>query len=240
MTENLFEHSRPPVPATGCLRRPFRGRLLLFVLAATTSFAFPARSQVPCDFKGVSVGDKLTREELMQRLGIKNFKLDPPRPDFMEMHPEIEKYGINGAAEREDDKIGPYCTESSCNIPFGIGVGDDHIPVKVFVALKADVVYAIEVYFNTIFWNDIWGIITKKYGPAWNIERRDIAVIDYETKKVDQLELVSATHKLGGINTQTKDTCSLAASNIDIIFRHHDSLGTLHAIFAIKREAKDF
>jgi hypothetical protein len=38
------------------------------------------------------VGDKLTREEVMQRLGIKNFKLDPPRPDFIEMHPQIEKY----------------------------------------------------------------------------------------------------------------------------------------------------
>jgi hypothetical protein len=53
MTENLFEHSRFPVPATYYLRSRFRGGLLLFVLAATTTFAFPAHSQVPCDFKGI-------------------------------------------------------------------------------------------------------------------------------------------------------------------------------------------
>jgi hypothetical protein len=74
----------------------------------------------------------------------------------------------------------------------------------------------------------------------WEIERTTTGVMDYETKKINKLEQVIATHKFGGINAQTKDTCSLFASNIDIIFRHRDSLGTLHAIFAIKRESKDF
>src|SRR4051812_13057725 len=108
-------------------------------------------SQVPCDFKGVSVGDKITREQLMQRLGIKNFKLDPPTPSFEEGYPKVEQYGINGAAEREDDKIGPYCREDSCEIPRGIFVGDDNIPVKVFVKLKASRIHTIEVSFNSIF-----------------------------------------------------------------------------------------
>ena len=74
----------------------------------------------------------------------------------MQLDQEIEKYGITGAAEREDDKIGPYCRENSCDIPFGIFVGDDKIPVKVFVAQRDGVVYAIEVFFNSIFWNDVW------------------------------------------------------------------------------------
>jgi hypothetical protein len=65
--------------------------------------------------------------------------------------------------------------------------------------------------------------------------------MDYESKKTDQFERVIATHKFGSVNPQTKDTCSLAAANIDITFRHHhDSLGTPHAIFGIKRESKDF
>jgi hypothetical protein len=119
-------------------------------------FALPARSQVPCDFKGISVGDKLTREQVMERLGIKKFKFDPPRADFMEMQPEIDKYGITGAAEREDDKTGPYCWEDSCNIPYGVVIGDDKIPVKVFVALKGDMVYAIEA-FSTPFTGMICG-----------------------------------------------------------------------------------
>jgi hypothetical protein len=195
---------------------------------------------VPCDFKGISVGDKLTREQVMERLGIKKFKLDPPRANFMEMQPDIDKYGITGTAEREDDKTGPYCREDSCNIPYGVVIGDDKIPVKVFVALKDNTVYAIEIFFNTIFWNDVWEIMLKKYGPTWEIERSFTTVMDYGTKKVDQVELVSAIHELGGTNRQNSDTCSISAGNIDLIFRHHDSLGSLHAFLALKREAKDF
>src|SRR5258708_40347804 len=95
-----------------------RRQILFFVaLAASMIFGLPAQSQVRCDFKGVAVGDKMGREQVMQRFGIKKFKLDPPRSDFMEMHAQIGKYGITGAAEREDDQIGPYCRENSCNIP---------------------------------------------------------------------------------------------------------------------------
>jgi hypothetical protein len=197
------------------------------MLAATSFFAAPVRSQVPCDFKGVSVGDKMSREQLMQRLGVSSFKIDPPTSSWE----EIEKYGITGAAERQDDKTGPYCRETSCNIPFGIHVGDDNIPVKVFIALKGDVVTAIEVSFNSIFWTDVWAIITKKYGASWEIERDNMAVMDYETKKVDQSERVIATHKFGGTNPKTKDTCSLSAANIDIIFRHHDFTRNLTCYF---------
>jgi hypothetical protein len=220
--------------------RSIRWWALVFGFAAIPLLRTAAYSQVPCDFKGVSVGEKLTREQLMQRFGIKQFKLDPPRRDFMQLDQEVQKYGIIGAGGREDDKIGPYCRENSCNIPFGIFVGDDKIPVKVFVAQRDGVVYSIEVFFNSIFWNDVWDIIVNKYGPTWEIERTTTVVVDYETKKTGKLEQVIARHKFGGINTQTKDTCSIFATNIDNIFRHHDSLGTLHAIFAIKRESKDF
>jgi hypothetical protein len=199
-----------------------------------------AHAQVPCDFKGVAIGDKMTHEQLMQRFEISNFKLDPPRPSWEETQPLIDKYGITPAAEIQDDKIGPYCREDYCNIPWGLHVGDDNIAVKVFVALKNNMVTEIEVFFNSIFWNDIWSIIVEKYGPTWEIERGMIGVMEYQTKKIDQLERVLAPHKLGGTNPLTKDTCSLSATNIDIIFRHHDSLGTLHAIFVIKRHAKDF
>jgi hypothetical protein len=139
------------------------------------------------------VGDKLTREQLMQRLGISKFKVDPPDSSRTEIDwKAVEKYGITGAAERQDDKTGPYCRENSCNIPFGIFVGDDKFPVKVFVALKEGVIYAIEVSFNSIFWNDVWDIIVKKYGPAWDIERNVMGVMDYETKKIDQIERVGS------------------------------------------------
>ncbi len=222
------------------MRRPARYRTLVlgFVLSATS--LGPVLAQAPCDFKGVSVGDKMTREQVMGRLGIKNFKTDPPSSSFEQMQSQIEKYGITGAAEIEDDKIGPYCRQDYCNIPLGISVGDDHIPVKVFVALKNDTVTEIEVSFNYIFWNDVFPIITRKYNSPWDIENQAMPVMDYQTKKIEQFEGIIATNKSGGINLSTKDTCSLSATSIDIIFRHHDSLGTLHSMFVIKRDSKEF
>jgi len=214
--------------------------ILGFVVWAISFLTAPAHSQVPCDFKGVSVGDKLTREQLMLRLGIPQFKIDPPDSSWEEIQPLNEKYGITPSAEIRDDKLGPYCRETYCNIPFGLNVSDDNIPVKVFVSLKNDTITEIEVSFNSIFWNDIFPILTKKYGSSWNIEKGQIGVMDYETKKIDLLEHIIATHRLGGRNSRTNDTCSLTATNIDIIFRHHDMLGALHAIFVIKRESKDF
>jgi len=163
-------------------------RVCTFVLVFAAGLLAAGRvhsQMVPCDFKGIAIGDKLTREQVMERLGIKKFTLDPPSRDLMEMNADLDKYGITGAGEREDDKIGPYCREDYCTIPYGLSVGDDHIPIKVFVALKAkDTITAIEVSFNYIFWNDMWDIMVKKYGPAWEIERSKTTVMDYETKLI--------------------------------------------------------
>jgi len=103
----------------------------------------------------------------------------------------IEKYGITPAAEVQDDKTGPYCREDYCNIPWGFHVGDDNIGVKVFVALKNDTVTEIEIFFNSIFWNDIWSILVKKYDPAWDIERGTIGVMEYQTKRSINLNMSS-------------------------------------------------
>jgi hypothetical protein len=199
-----------------------------------------AHSQVPCDVKGVTVGDKMTREQLMQQLGISKFKLNPERSSYEDFWALVDKYGIIPAGEIEEEKIGPFCSETSCTIPFGLSVGDDHIPIKMHVALRNDTVTEINIFFNVIYWNDICSILTRKYGPAWDIERKQTGVMDYETKKMDFWELVSATHRLGGRNPRTKDTCSLGAANIDLVFYHHDALGSVHSIFWIKRDAKDF
>jgi hypothetical protein len=211
-----------------------------FILAASLLPYASAHSQVPCDVKGISVGDKMTREQLMQQLSISKFKLNPKRSSFEETLPLLEKYGVMGAAEIEEEKIGPFCDEKYCTIPFGLTVGDDHIPIKVYVALTNDTVTEINVFFNAIFWDDIFKILTKKYGPEWSVERRKTGVMDYQTKKIDQWELIVATHRLGGKNPRTNDTCSLGAANIDLVFYHHDALGSLHSIFWIKRDARDF
>jgi hypothetical protein len=216
-------------------------RVIALVALSLVIGSAPVRAQVPRDFKGVSIGDKLSRDQFMARFGIKNFKIDPPEPDLgnRSFAEELEKYGITGMSERDDDLIGPYCRGDYCRIPTGVSIGDDHIAVKNFGAFRDGVVFDLEVAFN-FFWNDIWDIMITKYGPDWDIEKDTIAVTDYGSKKYDQLERVIATRKFGGVNPQTKDTCSISATNIDIIFRHHDTLGTLHAILELKRKPKDF
>jgi len=67
----------------------------------------PSRAEAPCDFKGVSVGSKMTPAEIMAALGVTKYKLNPTRPA-----PDLaaaEKYGIIAAGELADWNIGPYC-----------------------------------------------------------------------------------------------------------------------------------
>jgi hypothetical protein len=58
----------------------FNGLPILSALAlANVLLLTRARNaQVPCDFKGVSMGDRLSREQLMQHFGVSKFKIDPP------------------------------------------------------------------------------------------------------------------------------------------------------------------
>ena len=96
-------------------------------------------------------------------------------------------------------------------------------------------------FFNTIFWADVFEIIQKKYKSQWVIDSsQSIPVTDFETKNAEILPFVTAKNETGGVNINTRDTCSIWASNIDIIFRHQDMLGTLHSIFAIKLVPKNF
>jgi len=58
-----------------------------------------ARSEIPCDFKGVSVGDRLTPDQIMQKFGISKFVTNPKLASFDTMQPLYDKYGITGASE---------------------------------------------------------------------------------------------------------------------------------------------
>jgi hypothetical protein len=219
-----------------------RGGLSLgFMLAASLLPCAPTYSQVPCDFKGVSVGDKMTREQLMQRLGIAKFKLDPAEQSLVDLS-LAKKYSAIPAGEIQYEKTGPFCSYTFCSIPYGLTVGNDSIPVKVSASFKNGIVSEIDVSFSMSSWDKVFYIIKKKYGSDWDIQRRPTVVMDYQTKKVMKLELISATHRYGGRNSLTNDSCRLRAQNIDLIFEHHDSLGPLHSVFWIKRErdAKGF
>ena len=47
-------------------------------------------------------------------------------------------------------------------------------------------------------------------------------------------------HITNGTNRITKDHCQIWATNLDIIFEHHDAYGPYHSAFVIKLISKNF
>jgi hypothetical protein len=198
------------------------------------------RGEVPCDFKGVSVGDKLIPDQIMKNFGIPKFVTNPETASLDTMGPLYDKYGLTGASELEDWKIGPYCRDTYCRIPRGVTVGNNDIPVSVFVSFRPGVITEIDVSFGTTYWDDVLPIIEKKYGSQWKFDQWDMAVTEYETKKFELLQRITGENQRTGVNAGTKDTCHMSVTNIDSIFRHHDLLGSLHSVFSLKLDSKNF
>jgi hypothetical protein len=203
-------------------------------------FANLAHAETPCDFKGVSVGDWMTPAEIMRAFGVAKYKTNPARSSFNQLMALSQRYGIVAAGELEDWNIGPYCRGSTCSIPYGVTVGNDNMPVKVFVSFPQGFITEIDVEFSATYRDRIRPIIDQKYGADWSVDRADMAVTNYETKEAKRLEQIVLTHVTNGTNPRTKDRCQLFAENIDMVFEHHDAHGPYHSAFIIKLVSKNF
>jgi hypothetical protein len=199
-----------------------------------------AVAEVPCDFKGISVGDKLTPAQIMTKLGVAKFKSNPPRPNSYRDTELIAKHGMTGAAEIQDWEIGPHCDAIMCKAP-GVKVGID-INSSVFVLFdKATYrVQAVAVAVNSSNWDDLVSILKNKYGPTWSIEQSDMEIVSLQTKRRTPVHRYEMTHKTGGVNKKSGDRCELSAINYDIIFEHGDPLGLYHSVFEIKLVSTNF
>jgi len=218
--------------------------IILVAVLSTTLLLFTTASHAdtPCDFKGVSVGDKMSPAQIMSALGVTNYKLNPKLPSFEENLPNIQKYGVLAAGEIRDWNIGPYCDDRLCTIPWGVSVGNSgDIPVSVYVAFHSGQITEIDVSFGQIYWDEILPLLDKKYGRNWKVERDPYMVLtDLETKQSSVVERTTLNHKSGGVNRKTRDTCQIWATNYDVIFYHHDPLGQFHSVFVIKLVSKNF
>lgn len=199
-----------------------------------------ARGEIPCDFKGVSVGDKLTSAEIMEKFSITKYMTDPQGESFEKMKYLYEKYSLLIAGELEDWKIGPYCKDTYCRIPYGVTVGNNNLPVKVFVSFHSGMITEIDVNFSHTMWDEVVSIITKKYGTRWRMDESAEVITDYETKKSEMVSRLFMESMGGGVNRSTGDTCRLWANSIDIVFEHHDPLGPYQSVFVIKLDSKNF
>jgi hypothetical protein len=206
----------------------------------TFFFATPSRAEAPCDFKGIAIGNRMAPAEIMATLGATKYKTNPPRLSFDETWPLVEKYGALPAAELQEWKIGPYCDETSCRIPYGVTVGNNNIPVNVFISFHEGLITEIEVSFNHVFWDDMLPIWDQKYGADWSIDRVEMPITNVETEKNTMLERISMDHITKGVNRTTNDRCQIWATNLDIVFQHHDPMGPYHSLFVIKLVSKNF
>lgn len=212
----------------------------LLLVSALLIFASPSSAETPCDFKGISVGNKMRPAEIMAALGVTKYKTNPVGRSFDEKIASSKKYGIIPAAELEDWEIGPYCTESSCTVPFGVAVGNNNTPVKVFISFREEVITEIDVRFSAAHWDEMLPILNQKYGSDWNVERVDTPITDFATKKTTMLQLISLNHITNGTNQSTNDRCEISAANLDIVFQHHDAYGPYHSVFVIRLVSKNF
>ena len=196
-------------------------------------------AETPCDFKGLSVGDRVTQQQAMAALGIKKFKIDPKRISFDERLKNSEKFSMVPALEMEEWDIGPFCVSDACRIPSGVDVGYQ-IPVSVYIAFDKNLITEIDVAFGRSDWESVASMLRQKYGKSWKVDTNSIYVLDYPTKESSLLERISWMHPSGGVNPKTKDGCQIWANNLDLIFTHQDPLGQYHGNFIIKLISKNF
>jgi hypothetical protein len=215
-------------------------RFFTNLFIATFCCANLAHAQTPCDFKGVSVGDRMTPAEIMAAFGVAKYKTNPERQSFDQMMALSEKYGMMAAAELDDWKIGPYCEGTSCRIPYGVTVGNANTPVNVFVSFNQGIITEINVTFSATYWDQILPILDQKYGSDWTVDRSDTVVTNFETNKSRKFELIVLKHVTNGTNLRTKDACEISAQNIDMVFEHHDAFGPYHSSVAIQLVSKNF
>jgi hypothetical protein len=194
-----------------------------------------------CDFKGLSIGDKIDIPSAMKKLGVEKYKLNPKRATFEESQPLMEQYGMLGAAEIEDNKIGNYCDFDSCRITEAF-VGDN-IPASLFISFdkNSKIIKAIEVTINQTYWNDLVLIIKNKYKGQWVKEVSPIYISNYKTKKGLSLDAEVYSLKTPAKNLKTGDACELSAIQHDIIFEHPSMrLGLYHSVFGIHLISSNF
>ena len=198
----------------------------IFLLVASISLAAP-----PCDFKGLSVGDIRTPQEIMKTLGVTNYKINPKTKNVWEDLEDVAKYGSIYMEEKSEFDTGPACFTGSdsnhCFIPYGynketVGIGNNNDAVAVYVAFQKGKITGIEVGFDSTRWDDYVPLFNQKFGSHWTVDRNpDMVVVNRANNHELKVERVILTAKAQGINVATKDRCQVQATNYDIIFTHY-------------------
>jgi hypothetical protein len=190
-----------------------------------------AHAATPCDFKGLSVGDKANPEQIMKHFGIEKYTTaDPPQTEaereatskaFLK---RSEQVSMTNALQEAEWREGPACREHSCRITYGrvtVGESPYPIPVGVFVAFDAThKITAIDVSYDRGQWDEVLELLNTKYGDNWRKEETQDVTTDYETKKSQPDTLTVLTHRSPGTNPATGDKCTINTESRDFVWLH--------------------
>ena len=188
----------------------------------------------PCDFRGVSVGDKLTQKQLMAKLGIKHFRLNP-RPDlWLPTKDDERRYGYLGAQDVARWRVGPFCLLDACYIPYGVEI-EAKVPAFVEIVYGGnDTITDIWVQFNSRYWEKVAPTLIQKYGLNWDAEKdHNFVIADEVTQKSVTVDRTVITNKSGGVNDKTKGHCEISAANYNAVFLPHSRLGPYRSFLGI-------
>jgi hypothetical protein len=227
------------------------GLVIALALASTTASA--ANATTSCDFKGLSVGDHATPQQIMANFGVVSYKDKtipaPPKTkeekdkDFAAQMERAGKVGLMNAQEEQDWQVGPACDSSSCQIPYGsITVGEKPYPIMVGALVSFDntsKITSIDVIYSRDDWDEVRALINTKYGDNWDNEETQDVTTYYDTKEsfIDTVTVLK--HRLNGTNPKTGDTCSIKAVSRDLVFAHTIP-PILRAILEIKMVSRNF
>lgn len=212
--------------------------ICFFILSLVISLNALAKDQ--CDFKGVRIGDKVTPDELMKKLAVQKYTLNPKFSGGLdnESRKLHDKYGPN-SIEIEKDAIGPFCKNEFCEIPNNQQIGN--VPVNLKFYFEKSVLTAIKISFNSLNWDEIKKDLFRKYGNNWASEEMQMGIAPFdEPKKTMMVTRKILEYKSGGLNESNNAKCEVRATNYDIIFQHGNRLGAYHGVIDIEKMSDGF
>ena len=144
---------------------------IVALLIGSILFISPALAEAPCDFKGVSVGSKMSPAEIMSALGVTQIQDKVPLLFFRSMA-LAENTGSWRRPRSRKRTLGRICDDGACIVLTALALATPTtIPVKVIVSFHDGQITEIVVSFGTTFWDEMLPILEEKYGADWKVER---------------------------------------------------------------------
>ena len=98
----------------------------IIVLVGILLFATPLLAETPCDFKGISVGDKMPPAKIMAALGVTEYKTNPAL-DSKTMA-LVDKYGFGQREKSRIGRSGRTATAPHVPFPMALPLGTQQYP----------------------------------------------------------------------------------------------------------------